>query len=82
MQPYGIKIRFQSGCSAGAARCVRDAEVEGSNPFTPTNFFTEIVVTDTIRGYGLPESGGDYAPTTANKIGMAPQLRGIFVPII
>ena len=22
-------------------RCVRDAEVEGSNPFTPTNFFVQ-----------------------------------------
>ena len=34
MQSYGIKIRFMSGCSAGAARVVRDDEVEGSNPFT------------------------------------------------
>ncbi len=23
-------------------RCVRDAEAEGSNPFTPTNFFVQI----------------------------------------
>ena len=38
MQPYGIKIRFLSGCSAGVARVVRDDEVEGSNPFTPTIF--------------------------------------------
>ena len=38
MQCYGIKIRFLSGCSAGVARVVRDDEVEGSNPFTPTNY--------------------------------------------
>ena len=27
MQPYGIKIRFTSGCSAGVERVVRDPEV-------------------------------------------------------
>ena len=26
----------KSGCSAGVARCVRDAEAGGSNPLTPT----------------------------------------------
>jgi len=29
MQCYGIKIRFLSGCSAGAARVVRDDEAVG-----------------------------------------------------
>ena len=26
MQPYGIKLRFLSGCSTGVARVVRDTE--------------------------------------------------------
>ena len=38
MQPYGIKIRFLSGCSAGVARVVRDDEAGGSDPLTPTNY--------------------------------------------
>ena len=38
MQPYGIKIRFLSGCSAVVAGVIRDDEVEGSNPFTLTNY--------------------------------------------
>ena len=42
MQSHGIKIRFTSGCSAGVARCVRDAEAGGSNPLAHTIFFTEL----------------------------------------
>ena len=39
----GLLSVLISACSAGAARCVRDAEVEGSSPFTPTNYFTNYV---------------------------------------
>ena len=78
MQPYGIKIRFQSGCSAGEARCVRDAEVGGSNPLTPTNFLTKYVVTNTTSGDLALNSSG-YAALTNVKILALPLNRGAFL---
>ena len=69
-----------SGCSAGAARCVRDAEVEGSNPFTPTKFFTENVVISAVGGYEPPESGEDSALLIMNFFWHGPSFEGFFVP--
>ena len=69
-----------SGCSAGEARCVRDAEVGGSNPLTPTNFFTKVVRPNTIIGNIQLEISEDSALTTVNLFGMAPRLRGVLCP--